>query len=143
VGVGPQGKLGIAAFGEDDVWIGYTTPLGHQGFYVVGASHWDGASWTNVRISPDHVSDYDTVAVAGASGDDVWLATTNGFDQGLGRTYTAHFDGSAWAVVPSPNPGTYPDELDAAAVLGDGSVWAAGYASPFSGVESLVLRYGG
>jgi hypothetical protein len=141
VTVGAQGKLGIAAFAQDDVWIGYTTPVGHQGLYVVGASHWDGTRWTNIKVSSDHVSDYNTVAVAGAGSRDVWLVSTNGFDEGLGRTYTAHFDGSAWTVVDSPNPGSYPDELHAVSVLPDGVVWAAGDASPFSGVDSLAMRY--
>jgi hypothetical protein len=139
IGVGASGKLGIAAFGADDIWISYATPKDQSGLYVIAVSHWDGATWSTTTFGKRVTSDYDTVALSGSAWNDVWVVGTVGF--GTGRTFTAHFDGLRWTVVPSPNPGGYPDALSAVTTFPGGVAWAVGYASPQSGVDTLAMRF--
>ena len=51
-------------------------------------------------------------------------------------TFTEHWDGTAWTVVPSPNPGQLYDYLVGMAGFAGGDVWAVGSAY----VDTLALR---
>jgi hypothetical protein len=111
---------------------------------AVGASgnktlteHWDGFSWSLVS-SPNGslpVSQLAGVTAFGAS--DVWAV---GFTANLltvtFRTLTMHWDGLAWTIVPSPNPGPEYDGLSSVAGIASGDVWAVGNAD--EGTLALV-----
>jgi hypothetical protein len=61
------------------------------------------------------------VDVAVVSANDVW-AVGSAFD----RSLTMHWDGSAWRIVPSPNPGNVHNVLNAVAAVASNNVWAVG-----------------
>jgi hypothetical protein len=52
------------------------------------------------------------------------------------KTFTEHWDGDAWTVVPSPNPGPIYDQLFGVGGLPGGDVWAVGQAY----TDTLTIR---
>ena len=68
--------------------------------------HWNGTSW-EVVPSPNGGSALNVFeAVAVVAPNDVWAV---GYTQNTGgptQTLVEHWNGTAWAIVPSPNPGS-------------------------------------
>jgi hypothetical protein len=97
--------------------------LGGGSAWAVGRSHdaralierWDGSAWTVVP-HPDPVgpagSTLNNVTLTGISArsaSDIWAVGNYSTLTGVVRdvfTLTMHWNGTAWSVVPSPNPGT-------------------------------------
>ena len=85
--------------------VGVACPLA-AGCFAVGddaiAQQWDGTSWTTAafrsRSSQSHL-----YQVACASPDDCF-AVGSFADSQAEKTLIEHWDGSSWAIVPSPNP---------------------------------------
>jgi hypothetical protein len=96
---------GIAAIGADDIWA--------VGYIQVGFSaqqpltmHWDGTSWSLVTSPSTSPANRDILwAVSALAADNIW-ATGYSADAVTGeiRTLIQHWNGSAWSIVPSPNP---------------------------------------
>jgi hypothetical protein len=126
------GLYSVSAVASDDVW-------------AVGdalAARWDGTSWTDIHPLPHSPGGYTIAAIAS---DDVWVAGS--LDRGHGlETYTQHWDGTSWNVVPSPSRGRQPyDFLSGIAAAGPADVWAVGsWASvdPFV-FHPLILHWNG
>ncbi|HMA33578.1 MAG TPA: S-layer homology domain-containing protein, partial [Chloroflexia bacterium] len=55
---------------------------------------------------------------------------------------TAHWDGTSWTVVPSPNAGS-PTSLNTLAAVATNDVWAAGYTGSGSARRTLVEHWDG
>jgi hypothetical protein len=89
--------------------------------------------------------------------DDIWAVgrsygqfTASDWNQ---ETLALHFDGSAWSVVPTPNPSPAPEltwcTLDAIAALAPDDIWAAGSRQAqdacfgYVGLHNLVLHWDG
>jgi uncharacterized repeat protein (TIGR01451 family) len=119
--------VSVAAVSPTDVWA-----VGN--YYLDGSTltpevgtlteHWDGSSWTIVP-SPNGGTAYRDgnrlTGVAAIATDDVWAVGTSVISAASSpnATLTEHWDGAAWAVVPSP---TDPS----------GSLWAVTGTSPTS-----------
>src|SRR5205814_6959443 len=58
--------------------------------------------------------------LAAVSANDVWAVG------GANQTFTAHWDGSSWSTVPSPNPYGAGSGLRAVAAVATNDVWAVG-----------------
>ncbi|MFN7997625.1 MAG: hypothetical protein U0Q18_28665 [Bryobacteraceae bacterium] len=92
-------------------------------------------------------------AVTAVSSDDGWAVGFRNDNQLNGaRTLTEHWDGSAWTVVPSPNPGSTPacrgqntgNVLSAVAAVSRSSVWAVGFSFECSGMQKpMILHFNG
>jgi hypothetical protein len=94
---------------------------------VRSANRGDGqAGCWNVIFSPNaNQNMHDLDAVTG-SGNNVWaVGNYDLFGLGDFRTLTIHWDGSAWSLIPSPNPGDFRDYLFGATGSGN-DVWAVG-----------------
>jgi hypothetical protein len=118
-GSGNNSLNDIVALAPNNVWaVGYYRPVNGSGTYRATLTlHWNGSSWTRVA-SPNKVSGLDNTlyGVSGSSPNDIWAAgaytrppdndpnTADYVDQ----TLTMHWNGSGWAIIPSPNPGTPP-----------------------------------
>jgi hypothetical protein len=96
---------GLKANSPTDVWaVGTAGVIDSAGSYSTLIEHWNGTSWTKVP-SPNAGTDpllhsVTTAAAANslwAVGDDLVPGTTKR------QTLTLHWNGSAWAVVASPN----------------------------------------
>jgi hypothetical protein len=120
----------IVAITPQDVWaVGR-----HWGFigsileFSTLIEHWDGLNWSLVasRNVEGTLSNY-LQGVASRSATEVWAV---GWSMGIGiqtqKTLVERWDGSAWSIVPSPNPGPTGNSLEAVAVIGDDAAWAVG-----------------
>ena len=93
---------GVTAVGPNNAWaVGAI----HDNGPMTLTAHWDGTAWTRVVSPNPGSSDNYLGAVTNAGPDDVWAAGFY-FDYSTGRfaTLTLRWNGTAWVVVPSPNP---------------------------------------
>jgi hypothetical protein len=87
-----------------------------------------------------------TEGAAAVESDDAWVVgyTAKDPDEGPFRTLTMHWDGAAWATVPSPDPGDSNDAgLNAVTTVSATDAWAGGSYED-SGTElPLALHWDG
>ena len=135
---------GIAAISTTDIWAvgSYTTRVGTVSSTFTLTEHYNGTTWTVVaspnpgRSSPINgaAQVFNSVAVVGP--DDVW-AVGQTIDTVSGsflpdRTMIAHFNGTAWTVVSSPDHPAE-DTLRGVAVNSATDIWAVGTFTDRSG----------
>ncbi len=109
----------IAAISDTDIWV--TGPSSNGPAVIM---HFDGQRFRKVPFAASN-----TVALDGLTAiatNDVWVVGSS-VDGNTGTTLTAHWDGRAWTIVPSPNL-TKNDALRAVAAISSTDVWAAGCA---------------
>lgn len=88
----------ITEISPNDVWaVGSTS-----GRTLV--EHWNGSRWSDVD-SPDvgSLNNY-LLSVSAAAPNDIWAVGSYQLSSNQDATLIEHWDGSSWAVVPSPNP---------------------------------------
>lgn len=126
----------IAAVNANDIWAVGSSSNGTL------TLHWNGATWSRVTSPPGLV--FESVSAASAS--DVWAVgwTYDGqinFKQ-IENTLIAHWDGSAWSAVASPNPstGTPPvNNLYGVATVSSSDAWAVGRYTTTNNEQQLGL----
>jgi hypothetical protein len=135
---------GVAATSASNAWaVGDYN--GDQGDGALIA-HWNGTAWRKVPSPGLGRLHYGTLAaVAVTSATNAWAA---GYYQvGLAdRTLIAHWDGTAWKKITTPNPGTADDGLSAVAATSPTNAWAVGYCATTAPVEparTLILHWNG
>src|SRR5262249_29515838 len=87
---------------------------------------WNGHAW-NVVASPQPGSM--GALLYGASADspsDVWAVGEQQSSDGIFQTLVEHWDGTAWSVIPSPNPGATGNHLYGVDAVSPTDVWAVG-----------------
>ena len=110
----PQNFLtGVTATGPGDVWAsGYEGNVSQQNFSLPYVLHWDGTAWS-LTETPNTGSEGSLLAgVTALSPTDVWAAGQTGESDGALLTLTEHFNGRAWSVAPSLDPGELGDAPD-------------------------------
>ena len=140
----------IAPVASNDIWI-----VGSRSEGAVpnstGAEHWDGNSWTLVS-TPNSRSGktFSQSALNGADGlssDNVWAvghALPSGSRTRAGyETLIAHWNGTSWNLVGSPNAGTNTNVLTGVDALGPNLAYAVGYYAAGLVRHSLILRWDG
>jgi len=143
-GSGENALFGVKALAPNDAWA--------VGFYVKEANqtrpeitlieHWDGASWRFIS-SPNpggsHKNNF-LRGITAVSAKDVWAyGTSVDIATSLASTLVLHWDGTRWAVAPSPDP-VYKfrnDFLNGGAVFPSGDLWLVGGETVF---RSLALH---
>jgi hypothetical protein len=133
----------VTAIATDNVWaVGFVN--GTHGTLV---EHWNGSAWSIVPSPPQSFSDnYILNEVAAVSASDIWAVGLVDQGSGFGVTLIEHWNGSAWSIVPSPNPGGYYNRLDGVVASAANDVWAAGsygYPAGSSVDQTLVLHWNG
>jgi PKD repeat protein len=133
----------VAAVGPGDAWI-----VGNHSFLGTPqtlAERWNGSTWS---IVPSPVftggSLFDDVAVLSA--DDAWAVgiRAGGAPEATSVTLTAHWNGSHWSVVPSPNVANRQHRLEAVAAIASDDVWAVGYSRNLTELyKTLILHWNG
>ena len=95
---------------------------------VMLAEHWNGSAWSQVPTPNIMRSDEKLNAVSAAAANDVWaVGSVN--QTGFAHTdpLAAHWDGSAWTIVPTPSTtGGAKSILFGVANLGTANAWAVG-----------------
>jgi len=132
LGAGFGGLNAVDAVSSRDVWaVG-----SHGGDTLI--EHWDGTAWSVVS-SPDGATPFTSLtSVAAGSGSDVWAVGATSDLLGVTfRTFTVHWNGTAWAVVASPNPSPEYDFLQGVGTVPGAGTWAVGAAD----VDTLALRF--
>ena len=137
--------VAVAAVAPGSAWIvGYTSFLGTPQTLV---EHWDGLKWSVVP-SPVVTGGSQFDAVTALNANDAWAvgSRAGGLPEFLASrvTLTAHWDGSGWTALPSPNISNRSHELlDVAAIASD-DVWAVGsYRNIGEDYQSLILHWNG
>jgi hypothetical protein len=138
----------VDASASDNAWaVGFY--LGTEGVYETLAERWDGSAWSLVE-TPNVGTNGDWLnGVAAVSPSEAWAV---GYTAGDPATYTSttlveHWTGSAWSVVPSPNPSSDPlygaNQLNDVRAFAANDVWAAGWQWVPSGSAPLIERWDG
>jgi hypothetical protein len=119
---------GVAATSGRDAWAVGAYSSG-QGSYQPLVEHWDGTRWTQVSSPTINSAQQGSrlTSVAALSARDAWAVGAFAPSQGrpLFRTLVERWNGSAWAVVPSPALGDVA-YLGALAAVSPRDVWAVG-----------------
>ena len=94
--------------------------------------HWNGSSWTS-QANPNPPAGGFFEGVAAASASDAWaVGQLGGGGPGSGtglsnRTLIEHWNGSSWAMVPSPATPGPAGSLSRVSVVGPDDAWAVGW----------------
>src|SRR6266700_8135751 len=92
------------------------------------------ASW-QIIASPNGPRQVNELhGVSALAEDDVWaVGVSYNTERTLGPTLIEHWNGSRWSVVPSPNPSSSVNRLNAVALVSPNDGWAVGTAPTGSG----------
>lgn len=135
---------GVAVVASSDVWaVGFTYSTSKdKSFYKTFTEHWDGSSWSRVA-SPSRLGVHNYLtSVTAISTDDVWaVGYTWAAHTSYQKTLIEHWDGTAWSILTSPNPGqklVYNQLLSVHGLAAD-DLWAVGFYDGPGQVENLPL----
>jgi hypothetical protein len=140
--------IGVDALSSTDAWaVGYYTSV--RGPDLAMSMHWDGTQWSIVPVPlPVPLVSTTLRKVMALAADDVWAAGYATVTTPTNRTVTfiTHWDGTAWSIVTSPNPGVDRNELSGISAIASDDIWAVGlFQTNQSGVdeETLTLHWDG
>jgi hypothetical protein len=132
------GRLnGISRVSASDIWaVGWTNESGTDTATLI--LHYDGTAWSRVS-SPtvEGISELNDVTAIASS--DAWAV---GSVNGTHGTLVEHWNGSYWAIVPSP-PQSFGDNyiLTAVAALSANDIWAVGLIDQGSGFQRTLTEH--
>jgi hypothetical protein len=99
--IGGASAVGVADIGPADAYA-----IGDSAATAVGSLvHWNGTAWSPVTLPlPANANSNTTLNAISANGpDDVWIVGTFlDSANGQNETFSEHFNGTAWSVVPMP-----------------------------------------
>jgi hypothetical protein len=139
----PSRLFGVHALSASNVWA--VGEYFDGSIYKTLIVHWNGSAWTQVP-SPDVSGATQNVlkAVRGSSATNVWavgyFVNSNNVDQ----TLILHWNGSAWKLVPSPDPSGPALDQELTSVASDSAqdAWAVGFY--YTGLDkSMILHWNG
>jgi hypothetical protein len=119
---------GVTAVSAADAWaVGSTFPAAREVNSTL-IEHWDGSAWNAVPSPPLSSGSGNLLAVAASSADDAWAVGTllSGVTDTQQATLAEHWNGKAWQVVPSLDPGRFGNALSSVSVLSPDDAWAVG-----------------
>jgi hypothetical protein len=155
-GIYGNGLFAVVALNANDVWaVGSANNTG-----TTLVMKWDGSEWRIVP-SPSVMSWSNNLnSVSALAADDIWAVGTitstyytgDGDPHDSFLTLIEHWDGVAWSIVPSPNPGdgnnyygTPGNRLNGVAAVSTSEAWAVGEFDQSDGLNvtptTLSLRY--
>jgi hypothetical protein len=140
--------FGASADAANDAWaVGFN----RSDDITTSAMHWDGTNWKRVATPNVGEGTNKLNAVLALAPNDVWAV---GFStpaappkQGATLTLIEHFDGTSWAVVPSPNAGrngaNQSNRLFGLTAKSADDIWAFGsyFAADGSGHQMTLLLH--
>jgi hypothetical protein len=128
----PQNQLtGVSAAGPDDVWAsGFANNVDKHNLDVPYTLHWNGKTWQMTKV-PTVGSDGSRLdAIVVLSTTEAWSVGQTQESNGSLLTITEKFNGSAWKISPSPDPGSQGkltvNTLQAVGSAGGGNLIAVG-----------------
>jgi len=116
-----------------------TTP-GAAGIAAAGAQAPSCQAWTTTLPPSPGAGDNEFFGVSALSACDVWaVGNYRAVANGPLLSLAEHWNGTAWKVVPTPNPGTSTNFLRAVSAFSASNVWAVGHADN----STLILHWNG
>ena len=121
---------GVSAASSTDAWAVGIDEI--NAFRRPLVEHWDGLRWQAVAVPrPPRRQSWFSGVIA-LSPTDAWAvgeSTSAQFDNQKVRTLIEHWDGTSWAIIPSPNPAVGPNDgdlLSGIAGVAPNDLWAVG-----------------
>ena len=148
VGTGGENSLSdVDGVSPSSAWaVGYSTSGDAEGGgkFKTLVQRWNGTAW-NIVPSPNAGATTDSnalTAVDAVAENDVWAV---GYRRSgtVRSTLVERWNGSAWNIVPSPDPGPLGNALLGVATTATGTVWAVGWQLGPDGIRSLTMRWNG
>jgi len=138
---------GVSVITANDIWAVGGSSRGTRMANPL-AEHWDGARWGIVPVPQPPGTVASLSAVSNISTNDAWAVGSIRTGNGSLKTFTEHWDGQRWSVVPSPSVakiGAYPadNSLSDVVSIASNDVWAVGSASTIVSGEALILHWDG
>jgi hypothetical protein len=134
--------LGVAALSATNAWA-----VGKIGVLSL-VEHWDGTTWTQASV-PEPSVGYSNglVSVSARAANDIWAVGTYVDPVSGNETYSVHFDGAAWSVVPmpkAPETTSFPTyTLTSVTALSSTDAWAVGQVSAGAPTDVLIEHWNG
>jgi hypothetical protein len=147
-GSGETNRLqGVTAVSSSNAWAAGYFGTATRSHTLI--EHWNGTAWKQ-QASPDPTGFSRgslLSAVAATSASNAWAVGTSTHTFSSSQTLIAHWNGSAWTRVPSPNPAgtgsSSQNALFSVAATSASNAWAVGYYSNGRTSGSLVLHWNG
>lgn len=136
--VGQTGSYlyGIAAVSTNDLWaVGTYTDSTFTGHLLI--EHWNGTIWHVVSAPVPSYQGGGLSSVSVVSANDIWAVGTYYNSEYADNTLAVHWNGKQWSIVPTPNPWSDGDYLNAVVAISSNDVWAVGGA--FAGGSDVTL----
>ncbi len=110
--------------------------------------HWNGAAWSIVPAPQPPGTVVSLSGVSARATNDVWAVGHSHTGNAPLQTFTEHWDGSQWTVVPSPSlamigPYAANNSLADVVALAANNIWAVGSATTIVAGEALILHWDG
>jgi hypothetical protein len=104
--------------------------------------HWDGHAWAVVSVpQPGDFRDI-LFGASATSPHDVWaVGEQQAVEGGPFATLVEHYDGHAWSVTPTPNPGTAGNHLYGVVALAPDNAWAVGQQLNANGSDGALIEH--
>ena len=113
-----------------DAWaVGQFPGVGDDAGSQIFAEHWNGTQWQQAPTTNIVRQDERLLGVSASGPDDAWaVGNTNAISAASHDTLAAHWDGTAWTIVPTPTAasGGRLASLYDVADLGPANAWAVG-----------------
>jgi hypothetical protein len=147
--------FGVANLGGGNAWA-----VGRSEANRALVEHWNGSAWTIIP-TPDPAAPAGTTftgstltAVSARSATDIWAVGNFSAAKGTNSnsfTLTMHWNGSAWTIVPSPNPAIatpagVQQSLSGVVEISPNDAWAVGNTSDitgFQGAKPIAMHWNG
>jgi hypothetical protein len=135
--------FGVDATSPQNAWAVGQYISAPPGFHAHALTeHWNGRAWTRVAApAPAGQTDIQLNGVAATSYSNAWAVGFFDTSGGLARTVIEHWNGRAWKIQPSPNPGSNSDFLQSVTALSATDAWAVGHYSSSETTEFTLVEH--
>ncbi len=122
---------GVSSDSAGDVWAsGLADNVNGQNLRVPYVLHWTGTQWVMTKVPNLGTEGSRLNGIQVLSPTDAWAVGQTQESNGAILTLTERYNGSAWTIVPSPDPGSLANRsdnsLDAVTTAGAGNLFAVG-----------------
>lgn len=126
-----------ADLSKTDAWaVGFQGVRGNPQALII---HWNGRAWRQVAAPVLNGFSTNLFRMTAISSTDVWaVGQSINLSSGLPAPLVEHWNGTAWKIIPIPNPGTFGSVVDAVSGTAANDVWVAGGSFTNSSHSSLV-----
>jgi hypothetical protein len=135
VGSGGNYLLGVAAVSPTDIWA-----VGRTGRTQTLVEHWDGEYWAVIAAPPVVSQRTELHSISVLSANDIWAAGTYDYSSLHDQALALHWDGLAWSLSSTSNPG-YSNVVEGVAAISANNVWLAGHGRSASSNDRTLLQH--